>query len=75
IADAGLRRSELDGLLIACSPAAHPDVRRWLTPNLAREAGFGGLRLLSTIDAEGSSSAAIRQAGGVAGRRQVEDAG
>ncbi|MHC1563685.1 thiolase family protein, partial [Actinomycetospora sp. C-140] len=51
----------MDGLLIACSPAAHPDVRRWLTPNLAREAGFGGLRLLSTIDAEGSSSAAMAQ--------------
>ena len=68
IADAGLERPAIDGLLVGCSPAASAEVRGWLQPNLAREAALPDLALLSNVDVEGASAMATIQVAAMAVR-------
>jgi len=74
IADAGLERSAIDGLLVGCSPAASPEVRGWLQPNLAREAALADLALLSNVDLEGVSAMATIQVAAMAVRSGFAEA-
>lgn len=58
VADAGLRKADIDGLLINRSPVAPPDM---LDLKLQDELGLTELRLLNHVDAEGSSAVQMVQ--------------
>jgi acetyl-CoA acetyltransferase len=56
--DAGLHRSDVDGLLVASSQGVRPDR---VGVQLARDDGFGDLRLLEHVEIKGASAVAMVQ--------------
>lgn len=58
LADAGIERSEVDGLLVNSSQGIRPD---HLGVALAHHGGFGDLRLLEHVEIKGATAAAMVQ--------------
>jgi acetyl-CoA acetyltransferase len=58
LADAGLTRADVDGLLVNSSQGVRPDR---LGVELARHGGFGDLRLLEHVEIKGATAAAMVQ--------------
>ncbi|HVV31138.1 MAG TPA: thiolase family protein [Mycobacteriales bacterium] len=56
LSDAGLRREEVDGLLVASSQGIRPDR---VSVELARQAGLGDLRLLEHLEIKGATTVAM----------------
>ncbi|MBX6391233.1 MAG: thiolase family protein, partial [Frankia sp.] len=58
LADAGLRPTDVDGLLVNSSQGVRPDR---LGVALARQGGFGDLRLLEHVEIKGATAVAMVQ--------------
>lgn len=58
LADAGIERDEVDGLLVNSSQGVRPER---VGVSLARHAGFGPLRLLEHVEIKGATAAAMVQ--------------
>src|SRR5271165_4248340 len=58
LADAGLTRRDVDGLLVNSSQGVRPDR---LGVAMARHGGFGDLRLLEHLEIKGATAAAMVQ--------------
>jgi acetyl-CoA acetyltransferase len=58
LADAGMARCDLDGLIVSSSQGLHPDL---LGVALARSCGLGDLRMLEHLEIKGATPAAMVQ--------------